>query len=55
MKRRGYNHNTPLDANHATGKAVQDRFVDPPARQHEILWRKRCECKTTPPGNAALV
>ena len=43
--RRGYRHLTPLDRGLATGRARQDRFVDPPARQRRLLARKGCGCR----------
>lgn len=45
MARRGYRHASPLDARLATGRAVQERFVDPPGRQLDILRRKGCACQ----------
>lgn len=45
MQARGYNHRTPLDKQLATGKAVQDRFVDPPAMQLQLLKQKGCDCR----------
>jgi hypothetical protein len=44
MRARGYNHSSPLDARLATGMSVQDRYVDPPEEQIEILRSKRCAC-----------
>lgn len=44
MEKRGYNHGSPLDRAHATGNAVQDVFIDLPARQLEILRAKPCKC-----------
>jgi hypothetical protein len=44
MQRRGYNHASPLDPALATGSAVQDLFVDPPARQLLLLRDKPCPC-----------
>lgn len=55
MARRGYNHASPLEARHATGSARQDRFVDRPGVQLDILRRKGCACKVPPPtGRLAL-
>lgn len=45
MTRRGYRHTSPLDPRLATGIAVQTEFVDPPARQREILSGKGCACR----------
>jgi hypothetical protein len=44
MARRGYNHGTPLDESLATGLDVQDRYVDPPERQLDLLRAKGCAC-----------
>ena len=44
MERRGYRHSSPLDPSLATGAAVQDAFIDPPAEQLRILREKRCGC-----------
>ena len=44
MRRRGYRHRSPLDAGLATGSDRQDVFVDPPARQRELLRAKACPC-----------
>jgi hypothetical protein len=46
MVRRGYlGHGTPLDRKLAKGLAKQDRFVDPPKRQRELLRKKGCDCR----------
>lgn len=45
MKRRGYNHKSPLDKKFATGKSKQNIFVDSPSRQIQILKQKGCSCK----------
>ena len=45
MIKRGYNHHSPLDKRKATGKSVQDVFVDIPSRQIQILKQKGCNCK----------
>jgi pyrimidine dimer DNA glycosylase len=44
MRARGYNHSSPLDARLATGRAVQDRYVDAPDTQVVILRSKGCGC-----------
>ena len=44
MRSRGYTHSSPLDAELATGSAVQDRYVDPPEAQIKILRSKGCGC-----------
>ena len=48
MRRRGYRHASPLDPALATGATVQDVFVDPPARQMELLRARRCGCRVGP-------
>lgn len=47
MTARGYRHRTPLNRTLATGRAAQDRFVDPPSRQRALLKAKRCACKVS--------
>ncbi|MFA5318437.1 MAG: pyrimidine dimer DNA glycosylase/endonuclease V [Patescibacteria group bacterium] len=44
MKRRGYNHHTPLDKKLAAGKSEQKYYIDSPAKQKEILKCKDCQC-----------
>jgi hypothetical protein len=44
MTRRGYAHASPLEAALATGAAEQTEYVDPPARQLELLRAKPCDC-----------
>ena len=44
MGARGYNHGTPLDESLATGLEVQDRYVDLPDVQIELLRAKGCSC-----------
>src|SRR5690349_1637087 len=44
MKRRNYQHNSPLDKNLATGKSIQDAFVNTVEEQKEILKNKPCPC-----------
>lgn len=43
MARRGYNHQSPLDAGLAAGPP-QDRFVDSIERQWQLLRDKPCPC-----------
>lgn len=50
MKRRGYSHSSPLDPKYATGRQIQDFFIDSPERQLEILRAKPCECLVKEPG-----
>ena len=45
MKRRGYNHNSPLPAKLARGLAKQTTFIDPYKDQLKILKKKGCDCK----------
>lgn len=44
MKRRGYNHASPLDKKLAIGRKSQDKFVNTISEQREILKLKNCEC-----------
>jgi hypothetical protein len=44
MARRGYAHRSPLDRALATGRAVQDSFVDEPSEQLRMLRSKGCGC-----------
>lgn len=44
MKRRGYEHHSPLDKRLARGRAVQDYFIDPVPRQKQLLRAKPCDC-----------
>lgn len=53
MESRGYHHKSPLDKRLAAGRAVQDKFIDPPRRQLELLRAKKCACNTAP-GNTAV-
>ena len=45
MKRRGYNHQSPLDKKNAIGKSRQDVFVDSTSKQIQILKQKSCSCQ----------
>ncbi len=45
MKKRGYNHNSPLDKNLATGKSTQDVLIDSIETQKKLLKNKKCSCK----------
>jgi hypothetical protein len=45
MERRGFRHNSQLDESLATGSAVQDRYLQTPEEQREILRKKGCSCK----------
>lgn len=44
MEARGFDHKSPLDPAKATGKAIQDAYVDTPEAQVEILRGKGCGC-----------
>ena len=44
MKRRSFNHHSPLDPRLATGESRQTEYVDTPAEQIEILRNKDCDC-----------
>lgn len=44
MEKRGYNHASPLDKRLATGKRVQDEFIDSIPTQRKLLREKSCEC-----------
>lgn len=45
MTRRGYRHQSPLDARMASGEDVQREFVDSPETQKKILRSKKCGCR----------
>jgi Pyrimidine dimer DNA glycosylase len=44
MRRRGFDHRSPLDRRTVRGEAVQTAFVDPPEAQLALLTAKRCPC-----------
>jgi hypothetical protein len=44
MRRRGFNHASPLDPRHATGEARQTELVDSVEAQRERLARHSCAC-----------
>ena len=44
MEERGYNHHSPLDKRLAIGKYKQNKFIDLPERQIQILKKKDCQC-----------
>lgn len=48
LKRRKYHHQSPLDVHLATGQAKQDKYVDLPRKQIEILRAKKCSCLVSP-------
>ncbi|NTW26755.1 MAG: pyrimidine dimer DNA glycosylase [Candidatus Moranbacteria bacterium] len=41
---RGYKHHTPLDKKLATGKKVQDFFINTQEEQEMLLKNKDCKC-----------
>ena len=45
MISRGYSHKSPLDKRKASGKSIQNDFVDSPLKQILILKEKGCDCK----------
>lgn len=45
MISRGYSHKSPLDKRRATGRSIQDVFVDTISEQRRILKNKKCSCK----------
>ena len=45
MKKRGFNHKTPLSINQASSDSLQNDFVDSIEDQIKILLRKKCKCK----------
>jgi hypothetical protein len=45
MKKRGYNHNSPLDENLASGIDKQNIIIDSIEEQIKILKIKKCSCK----------
>ena len=44
MKKRGYNHQSPLDKRQATGNPHQNEYVDSIEDQIQILKKKGCSC-----------
>lgn len=45
MSKRGYNHQSPLDAKLATGNPLQQIYIHNPREQKRILKGKNCECR----------
>jgi hypothetical protein len=45
MKRRGYDHRSPLDRKLAKGGGRQTAYVHTPRQQEDILRRKGCGCR----------
>lgn len=44
MERRGYVHRSPLDKRFAKGSVRQNVYIDPIAKQKQLLHAKPCEC-----------
>lgn len=44
MKKRQYNHHSPLDVTKATGSQIQDVLLESPERQIILLNQKPCPC-----------
>jgi len=47
MRRREYNHNSPLNARLATGAGFQYEHIDSYKEQLRIIKRKKCACRIT--------
>lgn len=48
MVRRGYRHKSDLDPSLSSGtQSIQDRFIDLPERQVQILIEKGCDCQVS--------
>jgi hypothetical protein len=45
MKRRNFNHKSPLKKTKATGSEIQNVFVNTIEEQKQILRKKGCNCK----------
>ena len=45
MKKRNYQHESDLNRIFATGKSIQEEFVDSYDEQLEIFKDKECKCK----------
>ena len=44
LKKRGFNHKSPLDENLANGKNIQNELIDSIDDQIELLRKKECNC-----------
>ena len=44
MKKRGFNHKSPLDIKYATGNVTQNEYVNSLEEQSRILRKKSCGC-----------
>ena len=45
MKKRGYNHKSPLDKSILIGLDYQNEYINTIEEQIEILRNKKCKCK----------
>jgi hypothetical protein len=45
LKKRGYDHQSPLETRLAKGKARQDKLLDSYEKQLKILKSRGCDCK----------
>ncbi|MCR4432558.1 MAG: pyrimidine dimer DNA glycosylase/endonuclease V [Caldiserica bacterium] len=45
MERRGFRYNSQREESLATGSPVQDKYLQTPEEQREILRKKGCSCK----------
>ena len=45
MKKRNFNHKSPLEKTKATGREYQNKFVNTVEEQIQILRNKECKCK----------
>ena len=45
MKKRTYNHQSPLSKNQVKGRSIQDKYVNSIQEQIQILKNKGCNCK----------
>jgi hypothetical protein len=45
MKKRGYNHKSPLNKDFATGDIIQNNMIDSIEDQINLLRNKNCKCK----------
>jgi hypothetical protein len=45
MKKRGYQHASPLEKRLAVGQSVQNFHLDSPLKQRKLLRSKGCQCR----------